>query len=111
MGNFAQQIPQQRLMAAQNLAQVNQGLATQAMQNRAALVSMGSQLRGAEQGFRARTSQNEQVTSSPGGFMGAVQGGLAGVGTGASLYSMFGGPSKPAPVQQTTAAGGSYYSF
>ncbi len=85
----AQNLPMQRLQFTQNLAQVNQGLASQALANRQALLSAGAQLRGQEQNFRAGTASGTQTTSSGGGFQGFLSGMLGGIGTGAAVYSAF----------------------
>jgi hypothetical protein len=95
----AQLMPQQQLGFAQQLAQVNSGLASQALANRQALLNMGSQIRNQEQNFRLNTGTSTQSTSSGGGLMGALSGGLAMAGGMASampgLQSMFGFGSTP----------------
>jgi hypothetical protein len=84
-----------RLNFANQLAQVNGGLATQAMQNRQALMSMGSQLKGQDQNFRLGTASKDVTSSSGGGMMGALSGALSGAGAFAGaapgLASMFSG--------------------
>jgi hypothetical protein len=87
----AMAMPQQRLQYANQLAQVNAGLASQALANRQALFSMGSQLRGQEQNFRAGTASSTTTQQQPGGFGGFLSGALAGVGAGIGAASMFGG--------------------
>jgi len=91
---YAQQMPQQRLQYAGQLADVRGGLATQAMQNRTALLGLGNQIQNAERNFRLsiadRTSnQNSESVTQTGGF-GEVLKGIAGVaGTAASIGSGF----------------------
>jgi hypothetical protein len=88
---YAQSLPQQRLGFAQQLAQVNQGLASQAMANRQALLGLGSQLRGQEQNFRLGSASTTQTTSSGGGFGGALAGALGGAAGGLTAAKGFGG--------------------
>ena len=88
---YAQSLPQQRLGFAQQLAGVNQGLASQAMANRQALLGLGSQLRGQEQNFRAGTATTTQSTSGGGGFMGGLTGALGGVSAGLQAGKAFQG--------------------
>lgn len=91
---FAQSMPTQRLGFAQQLAQVNQGLASQALANRQALLGLGSQLRSQEQNFRAGTASTTTSSSSGGGMMGALTGALGGGVAGLNLMqglSKFGG--------------------
>lgn len=108
---YALSIPQQRLQATQQLAQVQSGLATQAMANRQALLGLGSQLRGQEQNFRAGTATTTQTSNSGGGFGGFMAGALGGAATGlgaAQAFSGmgFGGGAAAAPK---TVAGGTYF--
>jgi hypothetical protein len=81
-----------RTLNFQNMAtQLQGGLATQALQNRQMLLSMGSQLWGQGASFR---SGNASVTqSTPGGLAGGISGALAGAGAGMSLFNAFGGSS------------------
>lgn len=90
---YANQLPGQRLGYAQQNASVLQGIASQAMSNRQALLSLGSQLQSGERNFRLSTAErySNGETESGGGLKGAIQGGLAGAGTGAGLASGFGG--------------------
>ncbi len=96
-------MPMQQLNFMQNYAQVNQGLATQAMQNRQALLGMGSQIKQQEQNFRAGTASSTTSQSQGGGMGGALTGGLAGLGVGLGAASMFGGmgPKKAFDQQGT----------
>ena len=79
---FAMQQPQQRLDYAGQLAQLHSGLASQAMQNRQALIGLGSQLQGQDNSFRAAMGSSSSNQSSGGGLAGALAGGLAGYGAG-----------------------------
>ena len=88
---FAQSMPQQRLGFAQQLAQVNSGLATQAMANRQALLGLGSQLRGQEQNFRSGTATRTVEQSGGGGFGGFLSGALGGAATGLLAGKAFSG--------------------
>ena len=73
---YAQQLPQQRLGYTAQLADVQNSLASQAMSNRQALLSLGSQVQGAERSFRLNTGT--RWGESGGGLKGAITGGLAG---------------------------------
>lgn len=90
---LALSLPNQRLSYASGRADVLGGLASQAFQNRAAILSMGSQLGGAERQFRIATGtqvgKGEQ--KSGGGVAGAISGGIAGAGAGMSMMGLFGG--------------------
>lgn len=111
----AQGLPQQQLQFASQLAQVRGGLASQAMANRQALFSMGSQLKAQEQGFRAGTASTTATSNSGGGLMDGVSGALA---MGGSLYNagttfqanggfgQFFGPSTPTPGTGRNGFGG-----
>lgn len=92
IGAFGQQLPafqaDQIMGIGGALSNLRGGLATQAMNNRAALLSMGQQLAASERQYRINTAQQygssyshgEQL--SGGGLKGALQGGLAGFGAG-----------------------------
>lgn len=86
---YAQSLPQQRLGFAQQLAGVNQGLASQAMANRQALLGLGSQLRGQEQNFRLGSATTQQITPQQGGFGGFLTGALSGGATGIKAFNGF----------------------
>jgi hypothetical protein len=88
---FAMQQPQQRLGYTGQLAELQSGLASQAMQNRQALIGLGSQLQGQDQQFRLGAANRSSTTTGGGGMAGAISGGLAGFGSGMSLAGMFGG--------------------
>jgi len=100
---IAAQQPFQRLGFAENLAQIRSGLATQAMQNRQAILGLGSQIQSAERNFRLGTASRSgsQTTESGGGLQGTINGALAGAGAGFGLANMF---AKGAP--KVDAAGG-----
>ncbi len=100
---MALQQPMQQLGFAQQLAQVRSGLATQAMQNRQALMSMGSQLKGQDQNFRAGTASREMSTTGGGGMGGMISGALAGAGTGLGVGALFGGFGKSSGTQDVGA--------
>lgn len=86
----AQGISQNRLAFAGQRANVLGGLASQAMSNRQALLSMGSQLQAAERNFRLATAEKygtETKTGTatkeePGGLLGGITGAMAGAGAG-----------------------------
>lgn len=89
---YALSMPQQQLGYAQQQNSLLNGLASQAMQNRQALMSMGSGIMNDERNFRAQTASkwtNASQTSG-GGLGGALNGAMAGMGTGAKLASGFG---------------------
>jgi hypothetical protein len=78
VSEFAQSLPQKRLGYMGQLADLRSGLASQAMQNRQALVSMGSQLENSGRQFRLGSAT--QTSSSGGGTGGAIAGLLGGIG-------------------------------
>lgn len=79
---FALNLPQQRLGYMSQLADVKNSLASQAMANRQALLSMGQQQQQMGQNWRLNTASRYQ--SSGGGMQGALNGGIAGFGAGLS---------------------------
>ena len=106
---FAMQLPQQRLGYASQFSDVSQNLASQAMSNRQALVSMGSQIASTE--FNKRLSQAgiTETTESGGGLKGGIEGGISGFGAGMGMGGLF----KDAPTPNkgganSDASGGSY---
>lgn len=102
----ANQMPQMRLNYAQQYATVSQGLASQALANRQALFSMGSQLRGQEQNFRTGNASTAQNNSGTAGN--PLAGALAGAGMGANMYSASNRPSSAPPsTYQPSYYGGS----
>lgn len=84
---YAQGLPMQRLGFQGQLANLQSGLASQAMANRQALLSLGSQLKGQDMQYRLATATRTQ--ESGGGLAGMIQGGIAGLGAGANLMNMF----------------------
>ena len=86
---LAAQQPMQRLGFMQDFASLKQGLATQAMQNRLAISSLGSSIRDSAQNFRLGAASTTQTGSSGSQTGNMLMGGLAGAGTGLSLYNMF----------------------
>lgn len=109
---FAQNLSQQRLGYAAQLADVNNSLASQAMANRQALLSIGSQLQSNERNWRLGTASRTQTGESGGGLKGAIMGGLAGAGVGMSVAGMLGGGAAAAagaPAAGGAAASGGGY--
>jgi hypothetical protein len=92
--------------------QLQSGLASQALANRQALLSAGSQLWG--QGANFRTGNASITTSTPGGFAGAVSGAIGGASAGMSLFNAFGGgggtnkPNPSVPTATNTGGFGNY---
>lgn len=80
----AMAMPQQRLQYAGMRADVMGNLATQAFQNRAALLQTGAGIAGAERQFRLATAtrQNE----SGGGLGGAIEGFMGGLGAAGKMF-------------------------
>jgi hypothetical protein len=110
---LAAQQPMQRLGFMQDFTNLKQGLATQAMQNRLAISSLGSSIQNAGMQERLGSAGTTQTQSgSGGGLQGALMGGLAGAGVGASLMNKFGGgssvaqPSASSPWDGVQASGG-----
>lgn len=97
----AQQFSQNRLGYAAQRSNVLGGLASQALSNRQALVSMGSQLQSAERNFRLasanRSTTGQSTQTSGGGLGGAITGGLAGLGAGLGLMNQLTAPQPQAP--------------
>ncbi len=100
IGAFGQQLPSfqaQQIMGVGNqLSNLRGGLATQAMQNRMNLMSMGQQLNQSERSYRLSTAQKTgsqtAVTGSSagGGIGGQIAGAIAGVGSMAGpIAAMF----------------------
>jgi hypothetical protein len=90
---YAQQMPQMRLGYQQDFTNVKMGLASQAMANRQALLSMGNNMLGNERNFRLGASSQE--TKSGGGLAGMISGALGGLGTGLGAANMMSGFSMP----------------
>lgn len=91
---YAQQLPQNYLSMGSALSNLKNGLATQAFQNRQALLTMGQQLTSAERNYRLNTATKIGNTntqgSSGGGFAGAIGGALAGAGGAMDFMGKFG---------------------
>ncbi len=104
---YAMQQPMQRLGFLGQRADVMSGLASQAMNNRTALLNMGTSMLNNERSWRYQTA-NKWGTStqeSGGGFKGAMNGLIAGFGAGAGTGGMGGGQtSSPAAPQMTMAS-------
>lgn len=77
VSEFAQRLPTQRLGYMGQLADLRSGLASQAMANRHALVSMGSQIENAGRNFRMGTATQSQQQQQGGGLGGALKGFMA----------------------------------
>jgi hypothetical protein len=107
---YANAMPQMRLGYAQQSSQVLNGLATQAMANRQALAGMGSNMLANQQNWMLNTGTRWSNGSqdSGGGVKGAIEGGLAGAGSGMSMMSGMGSfsPSTPAPAAAPSYSGG-----
>lgn len=109
---LAAQQPFQRLNFASDLANIRSGLASQAMQNRQAILSIGSQIQNAERNFRLGTASRSgtQTTESGGGLQGTISGALGGAGTAFGLMNAFGGlggNTKPSADMGNSMFGGS----
>lgn len=99
IGSYSRQLPQIRGQQAMDLggqlSNLRQGLATQALQNRSTLLSMGNELANSERNYRLQTAQrtnngySSTETTGGGGAKGAIAGGFGGAGTGAEIAGMF----------------------
>jgi hypothetical protein len=91
--NFALNLPGQRLGIEGQRVNILQGLASQAMANRQALVGLGSQLQTQERNFRLATGTRwgTQQMMSGGGFKGAVSGAMAGAATDMAIFNSISG--------------------
>lgn len=87
-------LPQQRLGYATDRTNLLSGLASQAFQNRAALLEAGSNLLGAERNYRLGRSGQTITAESGGGLGGALSGLLAGAGAGAQTFNLFSGANR-----------------
>lgn len=100
-GSYASQLalslPQQRLQYATGQSDVLGNLATQAFQNRAALLSAGSNVLSSERNFRMGTAQqySNNVQQSGGGVGGFITGAMGGAGalagSAGAISNMFSG--------------------
>jgi hypothetical protein len=115
---YADSLLGRQLDLGQSLMNVRNGLATQALNNRTALLGLGQQLVNSERNYRVQTAGRSSFTNgeqySGGGTAGAISGGLAGVGAGMgagaampSWSSMFGSSTPSAAPAQASAAVGS----
>lgn len=88
----AMQQPFQRLQFQQQHANVLGGLATQAMSNRQALMSMGNNIHNSERGFRLNSASRENMNTqeSGGGFKGGFAGALGGISAGLDMMKSVG---------------------
>lgn len=101
IGSYGMQLPQIQAQQAMDiggvLSNVRGGLASQALQNRSTLLSMGQSLAQSERNYRlaaanrATSSQGQTSGFSGGGLQGAIQGGLAGYGAAAGMGGVGGG--------------------
>lgn len=93
-GSFATQMalqqPGMRLGFAQDRTNVLSGLATQAMANRQALLSMGQGIQNSERNFRVQTATRWGKESSGGGLGGAITGALGGAAMGMNVGGALG---------------------
>lgn len=107
--DFGMQLPGQRLGFQEQLANVRSGLATQAMQNRQSLFSMGQQAQQAERNWRLNTASRTNTQTSGGDFMSAVGGisAIAGAGFGIAggLQSLQAGGLRNQMMQQGLDSG------
>jgi hypothetical protein len=90
--DFANQLPGRQLDLASAFSNVRQGLASQAFQNRQALLTMGQQLTNSERQYRLNAAGRTTNTtgSSGGGLGGMIGGAFAGVGAMAGVSKLFG---------------------
>jgi hypothetical protein len=92
-GSLSQQLamamPGQRLGYATQKTNVLQGLASQAMSNRQALLAMGEGMQTNERNFRLQSGERYGEQTQKGSIGGAIAGGLAGLGAGLSAASGF----------------------
>ncbi len=93
---WAMNQPMQQLNFANQLSQVQGGLASQALQRRSELLAMGNNMLGNERNFRVGASSSSVTSMSGGGIQGALMGAMAGAGTGAQVYGYLNKPSDPA---------------
>lgn len=112
---YAQQLPQQRLGYTAQLADINNSLASQAMANRQAILSLGQSVQNSERSFRLGAAPTTQTATSGGGLGGALTGAISGAGAGfgvANAFNQLGAATMPTqqaaaasmPLQQSTFA-------
>lgn len=109
-GSLAQQLamnaPQQRLGYATDRTNIMSGLASQAMANRQALLSMGSNMQANERNYQLATSNKWGNESSGGGLGGMLTGAISGFGAGASAVNSFSGANLNNNLSQLIQTGG-----
>ena len=92
-GAFASQtamsLPEKQAAMAERLAQVRGGLATQALQNRTSLLTMGQQLAASERQYRIATARHKATSSKKGSSGGGEGGMLSGVMGGIGQFGQF----------------------
>jgi hypothetical protein len=88
---MAQNMPMQRLGFAQDFTNLQSNLATQAMSNRQALLSVGQSIQNSERQFRLGTATrtNETQQSGGGGLQGFISGAMTGAGVGMGFSNFF----------------------
>lgn len=87
---YAQQISQNRLGYSEQFAGLQQGLASQAMQNRMAIMGLGSQIQNAGRNFRTNTAtRNTSTPDTPGTMLSTLTGAFAGAQGGMSMGNAF----------------------
>lgn len=106
----AMNLPQLQLHLANQLANVRGGLASQALQNRASLLSMGQQLAQSERDYRLRAAGQTTTgtTSSGGGMAGMLSGALAGAGGAMLAFDGFDGTGGAAAASVPQSGPGQY---
>lgn len=87
---LAMDSPLQRLNFASQKAQVQSGLASQALANRQMLAGLGEGIMTNERNFRLATAERWGKQESGGGFGGFLSGALAGAGSGFGIAKGFG---------------------
>jgi len=109
---YAQNLPMQRLGFASQLADVRGNLASQAMANRQALLSLGQNLRNDDRNYRIQTGTRwgDQSNFSGGGLAGAINGGLAGAGAGLGAAGKLQGMAQSEGIYNQMMGGGSGFS-
>lgn len=92
-GSYASQmalaLPGQRLQYATQGNDISQALSQQAMQNRATILGMGSQLMNSERQYRLQSAGQTQQGQSGGGFGGFLSGALGGATAGLGIMNGF----------------------
>lgn len=91
-GQIALGLPGQRVQYAGQRADIMGNLATQAFNNRSALLGLGSNLQNLDRNFRVQTAQKYSTgeSTSGGGLGGAISGAIGGLGAGLSIMNQFG---------------------